>query len=315
MTDRVSARIAIALLASPQEWSFRAIETVLAPSGYQVIRAHSGRETLARAHQMSPEVIIIDAGLRDPDALSVCRSLRDSDRIPRSTPIIFVTSSPARRQQRLQAIRAGASEYLSLPIDAEEFALRLAGLVAARRDVDRARDEGLLDPATGLYNARGLARRALELGSLAYRRGSALACVVLAPELTADTPNGATAVVEQVAKVLSSAQRTSDATARLGMRELAIVAPDTDNVGAVRLAERVARAVEQASAAPQAPPQRPIRLRGGYHAVPNFRAAALDPARLLENATAALRESTADPAGNWLRPFQPVSSPALDAPA
>src|SRR5207253_2304361 len=84
-----------------------------------------------------------------------------------------VTPGPTPRQQRIQAIRAGASECLSLPIDAEEFALRLEAMVAAKRDADHARDLGLVDQATGLYNARGFARRALELGSYAYRRSAA----------------------------------------------------------------------------------------------------------------------------------------------
>jgi PleD family two-component response regulator len=301
VADRVTfQRAPVVLLASAHEWSFRAIETVLAPSGYVVARAHTGEAALKRAHETPPDVIIIDADLAQPDGLSVCHTLRNSRTITRSTPILLVTPGPTPRQQRIQAMRAGATECLSLPLDAEEFALRLTALVAAKRDADQARDEGLVDNSTGLYNARGLARRALELGAHAYRRGAALACVVFSLDVDPGTP----AVIERIAKVFSATQRASDAAARLGPTQLAVLAPDTDGAGAVRLAERLALAVEQASEAHQ-PRNGQVRLRAGYDAVPNFRKASLDPAGLLERATSALDASRAHPAGSWIRSFQP----------
>jgi diguanylate cyclase (GGDEF)-like protein len=316
VTERPTPRrTPLVLLASAHEWSFRALETVLAPSEYEIIRAHTGRDTLERARHLSPDVIIIDSDLQNPDALTLCHTLRGSHRITHSTPILLVTSSPTTRQQRIHAIRAGVSEYVSLPIDAEEFALRLESLVAAKRDADDDRVEGLVDPATGLYNARGLARRAFELGSHAYRHNGALACVVFSPEAASQTPGSAATTVEQIAKVVTAVQRASDATARLGPAELAILAPDTDGAGVVRLAERVARAVEQASVTHE-PHRPPVRLRAGYYAVSNFRDASLEPARLLEHATTALHQATADPTGNWLRPFQtPKTPPQADRQA
>jgi len=305
VTHRVtSQRAPVVLFASAHEWSFRAIESVLAPSGYVVVRAHTGQDALKRAHETPPDVVIIDADLTRPDGLSVCHVLRTSPTITRGTPILLVTPGPTPRQQRIQAIRAGASECLSLPIDAEEFALRLEAMVAAKRDADHARDLGLVDQATGLYNARGFARRALELGSYAYRRSAALACVVFSLDADPGARAADPAVVEQVARVFGATQRASDAAARLGPMQLAIVAPDTDGAGAVRLAERLALAVEHATTARHLPDQA-VRLRAGYDAVSNFREAALDPAGLLQRATSALEASAAHPAGNWIRSFQP----------
>jgi PleD family two-component response regulator len=311
VADRVGPHhTSVVLFASAHEWSFRAIETALAPSGYTIVRAHTGRDALERARTTSPDIIIIDVDLAEPDGLTVCQALRSSPRITRSTPILLVTPSPTPRQRRLHAIRAGVSECISLPIDSEEFALRLEALVAAKRDADVAREEGLVDNATGLYNARGLTRRALELGSHAYRRSTALACVVFAPEIAAGTGASLATVMERIAKAFGAVSRASDAAARLSASELAIVAPDTDGPGAVRLAERLALAVEQAGA-DEAPPADRIRLRAGYAAVPNFREASLDPARLLEHATSALRSSAAHPTGGWIRPFE---GPVADHP-
>ncbi len=309
MADRVEPHYTpVVLFASAHEWSFRAIETALAPSGYAVVRAHTGRDALERARATSPDVLIIDADLAEPDGLTVCQALRNSPTITRSTPILLVTPSPAPRQRRLHAIRAGASECISLPIDAEAFALRLEALVAAKRDADVAREEGLVDNATGLYNARGLTRRALELGSHAYRRGAALACVVFAAERAPGAGATSAAAVARIAKAFGAVSRASDAAARLSASELAIVAPDTDGPGAVRLAERLALAVEGDQLE-----DGPVRLRAGYAAVRNFREAALDPARLLEHATSALRSSAANPTAGWIHRFEePVADHPLD---
>lgn len=301
----------VVLLASAYE-SFRAIETVLAPSGYVMARVHTGQAALAHAASLPADVIIIDADLRDPDGLSVCRALRSSGHVTSSTPILLVTNGPTPRQQRVQAIRAGASECVSLPIDGEEFALRLEALVAAKRDVDHARAESLVDRETGLYNARGLARRALELGTHAYRRGTALACVVFAADVDAGLPRAGTsgAGVDQIVSVFRSAPRGSDAVARLGPNELAIIAPDTDAAGALRLAERVASSVDEAMTGHSAIAPSRVQLRAGYAAVSNFREASLDPASLLEHASKALALSRGDQDGSWIRPFVPHDPPS-----
>jgi GGDEF domain-containing protein len=120
-----------------------------------------------------------------------------------------------------------------------------------------------------------------------------------------------TDVVNQVARVLGATQRASDAAARLGPKQLAVVAPDTDGAGAVRLAERLALAVEQATKT-RHPPDQAVRLRAGYDAVPNFRVASLDPAGLLQRATSALEASAAETAGHWIRSFQ---SPRTSVPS
>src|SRR5207245_9746757 len=74
-------RIVLALFASGQEWSSRALETVLKPGGYAVIRAYSGRETVERARRSHPDIILLDAHLPDRDGLELCRTLREDPHV------------------------------------------------------------------------------------------------------------------------------------------------------------------------------------------------------------------------------------------
>ena len=140
------------------------------------------------------------------------------------TPIIIVSSDHATRQQRIDALRAGAWEYLGQPLDAEHLLLKLETFTRVKRAADRAREDGLVDPATGLYNLSGLARRARELGAQASRLNGALACVALAPDFGDNGPGSEPteavleAVVAQLAGAFRAAGRTNDGLASGGRR-------------------------------------------------------------------------------------------------
>src|ERR1051325_6697155 len=98
------------------------------------------------------------------------------------TPIPVTSPGPRARAQVIDALRAGANGVWGQPLDTEEFLLRLEGHVRAKLDADAAREGGRLDPRTGLYNARGLERRARELAAQVDRREASLACIALASE-------------------------------------------------------------------------------------------------------------------------------------
>src|SRR5438046_8802050 len=164
--------------------------------------------------------------------------LRADPRVSSSTPILLTIRDAATREQRLAALRAGAWECIAPPHDAEEILLKIGAYVHAKLDADRARAGGLLDPVTGLYNRQGLARRARELGSQAFREHGPLACVVLA----LDIEQGGTSLGRYVQAIKSEA-RLSDVIGRLSATEFAVLATGTDAGGARRLAGRLGSSV------------------------------------------------------------------------
>src|SRR5215210_7958321 len=183
MANRDKARSApLVLIANDQEWSARSLESILGPSGYSVVRAYTGQQALERARTAQPDLIILDAQMPDIHGFEICRMLRTDPRFSATTPIVITTSGPSGRTQRLEAYRAGAWEFLGQPLDGEALLLKLATFLQSKRQVDILREENLLDSGTGLYNMRGLARRAHEIGADAFRRRDALACVVFSPE-------------------------------------------------------------------------------------------------------------------------------------
>jgi PleD family two-component response regulator len=294
------------LIGSHQEASSRSLESVFTPSGYRVLKAYTMAQTLERARKGLPDAIILDTLLPDGEGLEVCRELR-RDPVFAITPILIISSDHATRQQRTDALRAGAWDHLAAPLDAEHLLLKLETFVRSKLVADQAREEGLLDEGTGLYNMRGLARRARELAAQAARRGAPLACVVFAPDFGeqdgAPEPSDSTVAeaVQRVATAFKAAGRQSDAIGRVGPTEFAVVAFGTDAVGSVQLADRLAQAV-YGGAGPTGEPER-FRLRAGYYVVPDAQAQPADAAETFLRAAAALRLCRSDPPGQWIRAF------------
>jgi diguanylate cyclase (GGDEF)-like protein len=300
----------LVLIANDQEWSARSLESILGPNGYAVVRAYTGQQALERARTSQPDLIILDAQMPDMHGFDVCRALRADPRFSATTPIVITTSGPSGRTQRLEAYRAGAWEFLGQPLDGEALLLKLNTFLESKREVDGLREENLLDPGTGLYNMRGLSRRAREIGAEAFRRRDPVACVVFAPDIEEaeeETPEEeARRMSDQVALLFRQAGRASDAIGRLGMAEYGVIAPATGPEAAMRLARRLGGAVES-SPIPVRGGERTLRLRAGYCAVPDFAESSVDAVELLLRATTALRDLKREgSAGERIRAFDQV---------
>jgi PleD family two-component response regulator len=308
MTERDPfPRPPLVLVANDQEWSARSLESILAPNGYAVLRAYTGRQALERARSARPDLIILDAQMPDLHGVEVCQQLRADPRFPATVPIIITTAGPSGRAQRLEAYQAGAWEFLGQPLDGESLLLRLRTFLLAKFEADSLLEEGLLDAATGLYNMRGLSRRAREVGADVLRRRAPLACVVFAADPGAD-PDGAT--TRSVSDILRQHGRASDVIGRLGDTEFAVIAPSTPASGAVQLVERIDGLLQRHTADPAGTAP---RLRAGYCAIPDLAASRLDVLQVLLQATTALRSLVAETPGApgaRNRSFEEVPPPA-----
>jgi diguanylate cyclase (GGDEF)-like protein len=302
----------LALVVGEEEGSARRIEELLGANGFAVLRTPTAQHALARARTTNPDVIVIEAVLSDMSGLVLCRTLLEDPRISKSTPMLVATPHNPTREQRIEALRAGAWECVGPATDEVELTLKLHAYMRAKLDVDRSRAQGLLDPATGLYNRQGMARRIQELGSYAFREHGSLACVVLALDLepyALMAGDVAAAAILRSVQALQSTGRLSDVLGRLGPTEFAVIAPSTDPTGALRMAERLVRAIRESTTA--AGDRLPVQqVRVGYEAVSNVGYAPIQPVDLLVRASAALRRGTAEGGRSWIRRYDDGIGPA-----
>ncbi len=289
----LTPRPPLILLANEHEWAARSLETILGPHGYAVLRAYTGRHLLGLVRSAQPDLIMVDMRLPDMRGVDVCHALRDDPHFPEETPIVFTSSGMPEREERVEAFKAGAWEIVSQPLDPEILLLKLDAFMRGKRAVDRLRDESLLDQATGLYNMQGMVRRAREMSADAQRLHAPISCVAFTPVATTHTeptPPAITEImIERLGAIVRRTGRASDAIGRLGPTEFAIIAPATEEPGAIRMIARLESQLSDMLAQPDGIAQR-VELRAGYCSVADGASSAVDAVEMLLRANTALRE-------------------------
>jgi two-component system, OmpR family, KDP operon response regulator KdpE len=115
------------LVVDDEPQILRGLGTNLRARGYEVETAPDGERALEVAARTHPDVVILDLGLPGIDGVEVIRGLRAWT----STPII-VLSARDQERDKVEALDAGADDYVSKPFGMDEL---LARLRAAERRV------------------------------------------------------------------------------------------------------------------------------------------------------------------------------------
>lgn len=129
------------------------LEGLLIGQGYNLAFANNGEEALARADQLSPDLILLDVMMPGIDGFEVCRRLRAEPRLA-EVPVIMVTALDD-RASRLQGIKAGADDFISKPFDRLELRARVQTITQLNRyrrlHAERARFEWVVEQADDGY--------------------------------------------------------------------------------------------------------------------------------------------------------------------
>lgn len=290
------------LLIEDQEWTARSIESILRPANFAVFKTYTGNQGLEVARKVNPDLVLVDRHLPDMSGTGVIARLKELRNVRATTPIAVITSGPVSQDEKLEILKAGAWEVFTAPFNPEELSLRVNTWARAKKEADRARDNSLVDQATGSYNYDGLRRRVREIVAESQRYERPLACIVLGEPLEADESgsalvNGGNDVDRRIADALHRVCRVSDAVGRVRDREFMVVAPTTDDSGAETLARRILLGLDEAVAEAQ--------IRAGVFSLKRSAREPLDLTDLLGPATSALRKAQQGPDRISVHPPQP----------
>jgi two-component system KDP operon response regulator KdpE len=108
----------------------RVLRAALPSQGYRVIEATSGEQALVEAATRAPDVVLLDLGLPDLDGVEVTRRLREWSKVP-----VIVISARGQEGDKIEALDAGADDYLTKPFSTGEL---LARVRVALRNAARA---------------------------------------------------------------------------------------------------------------------------------------------------------------------------------
>jgi two-component system KDP operon response regulator KdpE len=95
--------------------------------GMRVHEAGTGRQGLIEVETRKPDLVILDLGLPDLDGVEVIRRLRKWSMVP-----ILVLSARAQEEQKVEALDAGAEDYLTKPFGVAECLARVRVLLRRR---------------------------------------------------------------------------------------------------------------------------------------------------------------------------------------
>lgn len=242
-------RSPLILVANDHEWSARSLESILLPEGYGVVRVKSGSEAVEAISRTAPDVILLDLQMPDFSGIDVCRMVREGGHFDPTVPMLITTAGTGGREARLEALEAGAWDFLYQPIDRDILLAKLRVYLSARLATRELRRAQLVDASSGLYTTDGLLRRGEEMIADARRHGHAVAWVVLRPFLTKEgsvTEDPDPVPLEgSMARLLQTKARRADAAGHLGDLEFALVAPRTEGTGVHGLVNRLDTAFQE----------------------------------------------------------------------
>ena len=128
-TGQVSTKI---LAVDDEQDMLDLISYNLARQGYEVETALNGLAALQQIRRQQPDLVVLDLMLGDLDGFSVCEILR-SEPASRVLPVLAITAYGG-ELPRLNALDAGADDFLPKPFSPAELIRRVAALLARKEE-------------------------------------------------------------------------------------------------------------------------------------------------------------------------------------
>lgn len=125
------------LVVDDEPQILRFLQPALEVSGYAVLHAATGAEAMRMAANSAPDIVILDLGLPDMDGKEVLKQVRRFSKVP-----VIVLSARDAEAEKIDALDAGADDYIEKPFAVGELLARLR--VALRHARGVAEDRQIL---------------------------------------------------------------------------------------------------------------------------------------------------------------------------
>ena len=126
------------LVVDDEERNLRLMEALLTPLGHEVILALNGEEALEKVREIPPDLILLDVMMPKMDGFELSRRLK-GDEETSIIPIVMVTALEE-VEDRIEALEAGADDFLSKPVDKTELKARVQSLLKVKAYNDHIRN-------------------------------------------------------------------------------------------------------------------------------------------------------------------------------
>ncbi|MBV9574570.1 MAG: response regulator transcription factor [Acidobacteriales bacterium] len=133
----------------------RVLRTTLSAQGYDIRVANDGEMALELMRNWSPQLIITDLAMPNLDGISLCRQVRQASQVP-----IIVLSVRGQDRSKVEALDAGADDYVTKPFSTTELMARIRAQLRRTPVVEEAENaiatgEFLIDLEARIIKVRG----------------------------------------------------------------------------------------------------------------------------------------------------------------
>jgi two-component system KDP operon response regulator KdpE len=141
------------LIADDDPQIVRALRITLTAKGYDVVTAADGAQAVAAAIDHHPDIVLLDLGMPRMDGMDVIHGLRGWSEAP-----ILVVSGRSGAMDKVDALDAGADDYITKPFSVDELLARIRALTRRAPQADPAPIVSFGDVAVNLAT-RSVTRR------------------------------------------------------------------------------------------------------------------------------------------------------------
>jgi two-component system, OmpR family, KDP operon response regulator KdpE len=127
-----------ALLVEDERQIRRFVRTAMEAEGWQVYEAETIKQGLTEAGTRKPDLVVLDLGLPDGDGVGFIRDLRGWSSVP-----VIVLSARVEETEKIEALDAGADDYLTKPFGVGELLARVRATLR--------RKSGLAPGSSGVF--------------------------------------------------------------------------------------------------------------------------------------------------------------------
>jgi diguanylate cyclase (GGDEF)-like protein len=220
-------------------------------SEYTIYTAANGASAIEKAKKYLPDLILLDIIMPDMDGYQTLAKIKKCEEIYK-IPVVFITSlNNAENEEKGLALEA--ADYITKPFSANVVKLRVRNQIQIINQFRTIEQLGMVDQLTNIPNRRSFDSRLDMEWSHAIREQTPISILMMDLDKFKDLNDTyghqqGDIILQTVAKIFSNSLRRSvDFTARWGGEEFVVLLPNTNLTGALDIAEKIRKDVENTS--------------------------------------------------------------------